>query len=183
MLFRSVWSMGSELIYDVWQPHVLVLPFLLLAVLGWSIAEGHLAALPWSVAVLSLLVQSHLSYVYLAPLIVIAGLVLHLVAVRGAWRPLLRPVAWSAAVAAVAWAQPLWQQVRGPGPGNLDLLVGAASGRYGTSDAIGLPLATRIVGAVVALPPWFLRPSFASTIPAVHVVDDAGNRQIGRAHV
>ena len=85
-----------------------LLPFLLLAVLGWAIAEGHLLALPCSVAVLSLLVQSHLSYVYLAPLVVIAGIVLHLVAVRGAWRPLLRPVAWSAGSSRSARKSRLW---------------------------------------------------------------------------
>lgn len=170
------WSMGSELIYDVWQPHVLVMPFLLLTVLAWAMAEGRVLALPWAMALVSLLVQSHLSYVYLAPLAVVAGIVGHLVATRGEWRTLLRPAAWSIGVVAIAWAQPVWQQLHGPGPSNLGLLADAASGRYGTTDAIGAGLATRLVGAVVALPPWFLRPSFASTIPAAHVVDDAGRR-------
>lgn len=169
------WTMGSELIFDVWQPHALVLVYLLLAVLAWAMAEGHAWTLPGSVAILSLLVQTHLSFVYLAPATLLAGVAIHLAASRD-WRRLVRPALWSLPVVALAWCQPLWQQVFGPGPANLDRLVGAASGRYGSSDAIGVGLATRLVGAVVALPPWILRPSFAETIPAVRLTDAAGVR-------
>ena len=49
------WSMGSALLFDVWQPHALVLPFLLLLVLAWSLAAGRLLALPWACAVGTLL--------------------------------------------------------------------------------------------------------------------------------
>jgi hypothetical protein len=170
-----VWSMGSELIFDVWQPHVLVLPYLLLAVLAWAAAEGRVWTIPGSVALVSLLVQTHLSYVYLAPLTLVAGVALHLAHTRD-WRSLVRPLIWSVPVALVLWAQTLWQQVQGPGPSNLARLVDAASGRYGSSDAIGLGLATRLVGAVVALPPWILRPSFADSIPAVRITDAEGAR-------
>lgn len=169
------WSMGSELIFDVWQPHALVLVFLLLAVLAWAMAEGHAWTIPGSVAIVSLLVQTHLSYVYLAPITLLAGVAIHLAATRD-WRRLLRPLAWSVPVALVLWAQPLWQQVHGPGASNLDRLIDAASGKYGSTDTIGAGLATRLVGAVIALPPWILRPSFADAIPAVRITDDAGAR-------
>jgi len=170
-----VWSMGSELIFDVWQPHVLVLVYLLLAVLAWAAGEGRVWTIPGSVALVSLLVQTHLSYVYLAPLTLLAGVAIHLVRTRDL-RSILRPVLWSAPLALVLWAQTLWQQVHGPGPSNLDRLVDAATGKYGSSDAIGFGLAARLVGAVVALPPWILRPSFADTIPAVRITDAAGAR-------
>ncbi|MFM7618029.1 MAG: hypothetical protein ACKO72_11295, partial [Actinomycetes bacterium] len=170
-----VWSMGSELIFDVWQPHVLVLVYLLLAVLAWAMAEGRAWTIPGSVALVSLLVQTHLSYVYLAPATLLAGVVIHLARTRD-WRVLVRPLVWSVPIAVVLWAQTLWQQVYGPGPSNLDRLIDAASGKYGSSDTIGFGLATRLVGAVVALPPWILRPSFADTIPAVRITDAQGAR-------
>lgn len=169
------WSMGSELIFDVWQPHALVLVYLLLALLAWAMAEGHAWTIPGSVAIVTFLVQTHLSYVYLAPITLLAGVVIHLATTRD-WRRLIRPVVWSIPVALVLWAQPLWQQVHGPGASNLDRLIDAASGKYGASDTIGLGLATRLVGAVIALPPWILRPSFADTIPAVRITNDAGVR-------
>ena len=169
------WSMGSELIFDVWQPHALVLVYLLLAVLAWAMAEGHVWTIPGSVAIVTLLVQTHLSYVYLAPITLLAGVVIHVASTRE-WRRLLRPIAWSVPVALVLWAQPLWQQVHGPGASNLDRLVDAASGKYGSTDTIGAGLATRLVGAVIALPPWILRPSFADTIPAVRITNAAGAR-------
>lgn len=158
------WSMGSALLYDVWQPHALVLPFLLLLVLAWAIAEGRLLVLPWACLVASLLVQTHVSYTYLAPVVIVTGVVLALVADRAAWRTLGRPLAWSGGVVLVAWAQPLWQNWFGPGPGNIGRLVGAALGKYGASTPIGIADAARYAAAVVALPPWVLRPSFGQKL-------------------
>lgn len=169
-------SMGSELIFDVWQPHSLVFPFFLLIILAWAIAEGHVFALPWSVAVASLLIQTHLSYVYIAPATIAFGLILYMATSHFAWRRLKSPLVIGVVVAGLLWAQSLWQQVHGPGDSNLDRLVDAASGKYGSTEAIGLTLATRLVGSVVALPPWFLRPSFANTIPAVRLFDENGAR-------
>ena len=173
------WSMGSELIYDVWQPHSLLFPFFLLIVLAWSVAEGKLKALAWSIAVASLLIQTHLSYVYLAPLIILVGVFLYIWSQRAglaeALRSLKRPVLWSFGVGAVLWAQPLWQQLHGPGESNMDRLIDAASGRYGSMPSFGGSLAVRFVAAVIALPPWILRSSFAKSIPSVQVIDASGN--------
>jgi len=167
------WSMGSALLYDIWQPHTLVLPFLLLLVLAWAVAAGRLLVLPWACAVASLLVQTHVSYTYLAPFVILAGLALALLADRTAWRRLGVPMAWSAGVVAIAWAQPLWQNWFGPGPGNLGRLVGAATGRYGASTPIGVVDAARYTAAVIAFPPWILRPSFGSKL-AVGPIPAAG---------
>lgn len=173
------WSMGSELIYDVWQPHSLLFPFFLLIVLAWSFAEGKLKALAWSIAVASLLIQTHLSYVYLAPLIILVGVFLYLWSQRAgfvaALGSLKRPVLWSVGVGIVLWAQPLWQQLHGPGESNMDRLIDAASGKYGSMPSFGTSLAVRFVGAVIALPPWILRSSFAESIPPLQIIDSSGN--------
>ncbi len=173
------WSMGSELIYDVWQPHSLLYPFFLLIVLAWSVAEGRLKGLAWSIAVASLLIQTHLSYVYLAPLIILVGVALYLWSQRAgfaaALRSLKKPVLWSVVVGVVLWAQPLWQQLHGPGDSNMDRLIDAASGKYGSMPSFGTSLAVRFVGAVIALPPWILRSSFAESIPPERILDSSGN--------
>ena len=63
----------------------------------------------------------------------------------------------------LAWSQPLVDQFSGEG--NLGgLLVSSGSG--GDSERIGLGLGTRFVASVVALPPWWTRPGFSSTIRA-----------------
>jgi hypothetical protein len=67
-------------------------------------------------------------------------------------------------VVAILWAQPLWQQWFGPGPGNLGRLVGAATGRYASSPTIGPEDALRYTAAVVAMPPSILRPSFGARL-------------------
>lgn len=173
------WSMGSELIYDVWQPHSLLYPFFLLIVLAWSVAEGRLKALTWSIAVASLLIQTHLSYVYLAPLVILVGVALYLWSQRAGFVAALvslkNPVLWSVGVGVVLWAQPLWQQLHGPGESNMDRLIDAASGKYGSMPSFGTSLAVRFLGAVIALPPWILRSSFAESIPPVQVLDSSGN--------
>jgi len=173
------WSMGSELIYDVWQPHSLLYPFFLLIVLAWSVAEGRLKGLAWSIAVASLLIQTHLSYVYLAPLIILVGVALYLWSQRAglaaALRSLKKPVLWSVVVGVFLWAQPLWQQLHGPGESNMDRLIDAASGKYGSMPSFGTSLAVRFVGAVIALPPWILRSSFAESIPPERILDSSGN--------
>src|SRR5207342_2557220 len=63
------WAMGSELLFDPWGPHAVLLPFLLFLVLVWSMTCGDLLALPLAVGVGSLVVQTHLSYVLLVPLL------------------------------------------------------------------------------------------------------------------
>ena len=63
------WTMGSELLFDPWGPHAVLLPFLFFLVLVWSMTCGDLPALPFAVGVGSLVMQTHLSYVLLVPLL------------------------------------------------------------------------------------------------------------------
>ena len=58
------WSMGTGLLLETRQHPYLVLPFLCLLVLVWAVASGALWALPWAAFVASLVVQTHLSYLF-----------------------------------------------------------------------------------------------------------------------
>ncbi|MBA3280647.1 MAG: hypothetical protein H0U29_00285, partial [Acidimicrobiia bacterium] len=44
-------SLGSELLYDPWQPHSLLLPFLFGLTCVWSLVAGDVTALPWALGV------------------------------------------------------------------------------------------------------------------------------------
>lgn len=184
------WSMGSELLYDPWQPHSLLLPFLFFMVLVWSATCGDLAAVPFTVGVGSLIVQTHLSYGFLVPGLgawAVAGLAFELRRRRrqdpGQWAALRRS-AYRAAVrtgvvAGVCWAQPLIEQLTGEGQGNLSRLAGTLSGSG--SPVIGFRLSARLAASILALPPWWLRPSFSQAFRSSSQVGPPGGVQIAQA--
>ncbi len=153
------WSMGSELLYDPWQPHALVLSFLAFLVVAWCVGAGDVGLLPLAVGIGSLLVQSHLTYTYLVPsLLVVAGL-FGCLACRGL-RPVRRDVALAAVVGAVAWMQPVIEQLTAR-DGNLARLMRAAGEQ--PDAVVGARGATRLVGEVIVRPPFWLRSSFTTT--------------------
>ena len=81
MVATLCWTMGSEVLYEPWNPHSVVLPFLLFLTLVWSASCGDLVALPWAVAAGSLVLQTHLSYSLLVPILgawAVVGLLLAL---------------------------------------------------------------------------------------------------------
>lgn len=169
-----LWAMGSELLFDPWQPHSLLVPFLCLLVVVWSVASGDLGALPWAVLLASLLLQTHLTYAVLIPVLAAwaaAGLVTSLRRRRrqdpGSWPGVRRRVTRSTVVAALVlaacWVQPLYEQLAGPGEGNLSRLARSTGA---DTDAVGLKTAAQLVAAVVTSPPWILRPSFRDTFLA-----------------
>lgn len=160
------WSMSSELLFEPWNPHSVLLPFLFFLMLVWSLTCGDLLALPFAAAVGSLVVQTHLSYALLVPLISawgIAGVVLALRRKRrdDAWPRLRTRTLWltaaSGVVLVVCWIQPLIEQITSDGRGNLTRL--ADSMRGSKAETIGFGLGTRVVATVVSLPPWWFRPS------------------------
>jgi hypothetical protein len=116
------WAMGSEILFEPWQPHILILPFLCLLVLVWSLSCGDLALLPWTVVVASFILETHLSYVVLVPVLALWGLVGLALELRRrrrdeseAW-PALRKRTWrtlgiAGGVLFVCWLQPLIEQV------------------------------------------------------------------------
>lgn len=156
------WSMGSELLFDPWQPHSLLLPVLLFLILVASMAAGDVLALPVAAFVASVIVQTHLSYAVIVPLLAVAGFVALMLRSRPrdsgpTPRPRLKAaLAVTAAVLALAWSQPLFEQVAGDGPGNLGKILTNA----GTTGEVHGPVkAARIVADVAAVPPMWLRPS------------------------
>jgi hypothetical protein len=183
------WTMGSELLFDAWQPHAMILPFWALLVMCWALASGHLVFAPIIVGVASLLVQTHLSFVYVVALVVGASITLLAVHLRqiasqgdDGWTrersALRRAAVWSVGVAAVAWVQPLIDQATGEG--NLGDLVASGGG---DTDRIGLGLGARLVASVVALPPWWTRSGFSSIIRATSVVEEPGGRTLAEGDV
>ena len=54
-------SLGPSFLRSPWTPNLVVLPFVLLVLLSWSLAEGDTLALPWAALVASFIVQAHLA--------------------------------------------------------------------------------------------------------------------------
>lgn len=182
-----VWTLGSELLYDPWQPNVMVLPFWLLLCTLWAVAVGRIALLPLAAGVGSFAMQTHLSYVALVPVALLGALGLAAFDRRGDGRidELRRPIGTSAAVILVLWAQPLWEQVAGPGRGNLGRMLTVATGGGDDPDvtqvetvAPGLSLATRVVGSVFAVPPFWGRSGYDSTVVGGWLSTDDGGREL-----
>lgn len=164
-----VWTLGSELLYDPWQPNVLVLPFWLFICTIWAIVADEVALFPLACGVGSFCMQTHLGYVFIVPTMLGFAAVM-------VWRAtpfrheLRRPALQSVAVILVLWAQPLWEQFFGPGRGNLGRVVTAGTGGGDDFEAVantrtGVVLGVRILGSVLALPPWWGRPGYDDSIP------------------
>jgi CDP-diglyceride synthetase len=180
-----VWTLGSELLYDPWQPNVLVLPFWLFVVSVWAVTADEVALLPLAVGVGSFAMQTHLGYLFIVPILVAFALTTALVRRRGRgpgrFGDLRRPVTLSVVVLGVLWAQPLWEQLFGPGRGNISRIV--VAGTVGGNDfepvestPTGISVGLRVLGSVLALPPWWGRPGFDSAIPPSTWIDDGSQR-------
>ena len=172
------WSFGSAVLVEPWHATAVLLPFLLLAALAWSVADGDLVCLPIAVVVASFILQTNLSYAVLVPALLVWAVVAYLVGRRrddrdpgldlglglgsGSRRPrwdrrVAVPVAVTLVVGLLCWAQPLAEELFGDGQGNLARLWEGLRESQQTAD---WATALRSVAAVVALPPWWLRPSY-----------------------
>ncbi len=162
------WSMGSEMLFDIWQAHSLLLPFLLLLVLLVGVTDGRTWCIPWSLAMVSLLVHTHISYAYiLAVLCPVAAVSYWLVRRRRPhlpWRNAIRsrPAIVSFVALALIWSQTFYEQFFGPGKGNLSRLLGNAGGG---SLQVGARSATGISANLFTLPPWWFRSGFSTSVP------------------
>ena len=177
------WTMGSELLFDPWQPHAMLLPFLFFVVLVWSLACGDLALLPLAVAVASLVLQTHLSYAVLVPVLAAwgTGALAWTIWQRrrrdpDGWPRLRRRVRRTSLVSAVVflvlWAPPLLEEARHGRDGNLSRLWST----IGKADqTVGWGFGTRVVAAILSLPPWWMRPSFGDAF----VPTNDGRPQVG----
>jgi hypothetical protein len=164
------WTMGSEALFEPWQPFSLLIPFLCFLFLAWSVSCGDLVALPVAAVVGSLVLQSHLSYALLVPTLAVwalVGLALQLRAARrqdpASWAGLrdrsVRAGLLAVGVMVVCWIQPVIDQISGEG--NLGQLIDNAKP---PSRTFGYGYGARLVASVMALPPWWLRPSMNRTL-------------------
>jgi hypothetical protein len=165
------WSMGSEMLIDIWQANALILPFVLFLLMMLGLSAGDGALLPWALGVGTLLVQTHVSYAYIFVFLIMgtaAAWLLYnrandidpLAALKQGFRS--RTTLASVGVLAVLWAQPIIEQLFVEGKGNLARLISNSGGgelSLGPSDAV------RIVSAVGVLPPWWGRSGYANTVP------------------
>jgi len=181
------WAMGSELLFEPWQPHSLLYPFLCLLFMVWALASGDLVMLPWAVGLASYIAQTHVGYSLLVPTL---GALAVVVAAARLWRSRrVDPESWparrrrtsryvvvAAVVALVCWAQPVIEQVFGEGRGNLGRLassIGNTGARVGFSDA------PRYVATLVALPPWWGRPSVSEEFVPGDSLPSLGSSLLG----
>ena len=70
----------------------------------------------------------------------------------------------------LCWIQPLYEQFFGEGRGNLTRL---ASNSGGGDVTLGLTDATKITSAIIALPPWWMRSGYSTTVPITQVTPTA----------
>ncbi|WP_395154400.1 hypothetical protein [Ilumatobacter sp.] len=174
------WSMGSEMLIDIWQANALILPFVLFLLMMLGLSAGDRALIPWTLGVGTLLVQTHVSYAYIFFFLIVgtaAAWVLHnraadadagaVAALKQGLRS--RTTFAGIGVIAVLWAQPLIEQLFVDGKGNLARLISNSGGgdlSLGPTDAV------RIVSAVGVLPPWWGRSGYAETVRVTPLIDD-----------
>jgi hypothetical protein len=183
VLAALVWAMGSQLLIDIWQPHALLLPFVGLLVLTVGLITGSWRLMPWWILVVSLIVQTHVAYVYVvaALTVVVAAFGIRQLRAEAARAEtsfgavvagvVRTPVALvSMLVAALAWIQPVIEQVAGPGEGNLQRLATSAGGGDLT---VGVGTAAKIVAALTAVPPFWARWGWEDTVPSTALTPTA----------
>jgi hypothetical protein len=169
------WSMGSELLFDIWQPHALLMPFLLLCVLTVAVADGRLRLLPWWIGVASLVVQTHVAYVFVtvALALLVSASIVHRYRTD---RPEIgRTWATTAIVVGLCWIQPIIEQLFGRGQGNLQRLITHAGGGDLT---VGSRTAVKIVAAIVGLPPFWTRFGYEDSVRSTPLTDTAGGPRL-----
>ena len=125
--------------------------------------------------------QTHVAYVYAVGALVVVVTVALVLQLRGragtsgglrsrAVCCAAKAFLWTLVVLALAWIQPLWEQLFGKGEGNLQRLATHA----GEGDlTVGAGTAVKIVSAVVALPPWWTRGGFEDSIRNTPLTDTA----------
>ena len=161
-------SLGLSWLIDARQQAAMVLPLLALLWMSAAMWMGVGIAVPISVVIASLIVQTHFTYAYQAALVAVAGVVGFVTATwasRSTWRPV---AICSLVLGVLCWVQPLVDQFAGTG--NLGTVLGAAGDRPGAGIETGVQL---VAGAALTPPFWlsasmrtFLLPQDGITVGA-----------------
>ena len=171
------WSMGSELLIDIWQANALVLPFVLCLLLLMGLGLGDGALLPWTAAVATLLVQTHVSYAYILSFLALGTVAAWVLETRRNGASVLqslrvgvrsKSMLFTVGVIAVLWAQPLYEEFFVAGKGNITRLIENSGGG---EMSLGPSNAARIVAAVGVLPTWWARNGYTTKVPISPLVD------------
>lgn len=164
-----VWTLGSEVLVDMTPMQMVTVPCMLLFVAVWSVGDGDTAALPVLAFVANYLLLDHLTLSALVPtMIVVAAalLAMHLRRQRAdnpeLWPDVrlqtIRATGWALLITLLAWTPPLIQQFTGSPPHNLTNLYEAS--KVTPPHVVKWGQAVSALGAVIAAPPWWLRPTF-----------------------
>lgn len=141
-------SLGLGHITSIWNPAAAVLPFVALVWVVWAMTDERPALLPWAVALGSLVLQCHLTY--LGPVAVLAVATV-IALVRGP-RPTGVGLAVVVLVAVACWVAPVAEQLGGE-RGNLTRIATAVDGER-VGAVVGLDAAGR---ALAGPPAWWHR--------------------------
>ena len=145
-------TFGLSWLIDARPQYGLVLPFYALLWLTAGMWAGVGSAVPLGLAVASLVVQTHFTYVYGTVIVTAAGVIAYTITVMRdrppAWR---RAAGWAAVVLAVCWVQPLIDQFFGSG--NLGDVLGA---ERGGESGPGLGAGVQVLAGGSLVPPFWL---------------------------
>jgi hypothetical protein len=154
---------GPTVLMDLWNPFVGLFPFYALVVMVWSLSDRDWVVLPLATALASFCVQAHIGFVPVVVALCTIGLLAAIpdpggrtepagpardtsTSVQSSWR---RPAAWSVVVLVIAWAPPVFEQLRS-GEGNVSRLLRYA--RDSPEDPVGWSMAWRVFATELGLP-------------------------------
>ena len=164
-----VWSMGSGLLADPWNPHLAMLAFLAAIVGTWATVRGDAVAFPVALLFASLAGQTHLSVTPLAAVLAAAAIgvvVLRVVRSRRRGDPdeFRRWLRWGTAglvLGLLSALPPIIEQVTHGSDGNLARLARST----GLGDArVGLTRAAATLTEKLVVPPFFGRGSWEAPV-------------------
>jgi hypothetical protein len=151
------WAVGRQLVVDVWNPHLAVLPLLAALFCAFAVAAGQPSVLPVLAIACSFCAQAHFVYAPLALALLIGGVIVVGASRAGPSGSKTRALVGTAIALVVVWAVPVFQQLVGD-RGNLAEL--ARAWRAGQPEpGVGWAYALRAVARAVAIPPLFARPA------------------------
>lgn len=168
------WAMGSALLIEIWQPHALLLPLLLALVLAVGVADGRMWFVVPFVAVVSIIVQTHLGHAVILGLVAISTCTIGAWTTRDRWTVSSavrsRPLWLAVAIALVGWSPAIVEQVRYGRDGNVARLIRSVGD---AEYLLGGQYAVQLVARILVLPPLDIRAAFARTPPNSPRIDTA----------